>query len=88
MVGSLFAEKSDGLREEAEGEKEHKVEAKCSLVLMPGSLLVFKDSAYAGKLSGFFRCWANALAYLNFSFDPTGVPQILQNLFNCVLKKK
>ena len=37
----------------AEGEKEHKVEATCSVVLMPGSLLVFKDSAYTGEFSGF-----------------------------------
>jgi len=87
VVGLLFAEKSDGLCEEAQGEKEHKVEAKCSLVLMPGSLLVFKDSAYAGKLSDFFRNWANALAYLNFPFCPKGVSQILRNLLNCVFNK-
>ena len=37
-----------------EGEKEHKVEPTCSLVLMPGSLLVFKDSAYTGKTQGLF----------------------------------
>jgi len=61
VVGLLFDEKLDGLHEEVQGEKEHKVEATCSLVLMPGSLLVFKDSAYAGKLRGLFRCWANAL---------------------------
>ena len=53
----LFAEKLDGLHEEAQtqqGEKEYNIEATCSLVLMPRSLLVFKDSAYAGKLRGVY----------------------------------
>lgn len=47
----VSAEKSH--EEPKEGEKEHRVESTCSLVLMPGSLLVFKDSAYTGKLRGF-----------------------------------
>lgn len=46
MIELLFIKKLD---DEAHGEREQKGEATCSLVLMPGSLLVFKDSAYAGQ---------------------------------------
>lgn len=49
----MSAEKSHEEAQTQEGEKEHKVEATCSLVLMPSSLLVFKDSAYTGKIRGF-----------------------------------
>lgn len=38
--------------DEAHGEREQKGEATCSLVLMPGSLLVFKDSSYTDYLHG------------------------------------
>jgi len=54
-------DKNDGLREETQGEKEHEVEAKCSLVLMPGSLLVFKDSAYADYLHGIDEAYEDLL---------------------------
>ena len=47
------AEKSHEEAQTKEGEKEHRAESTCSLVLMPGSLLVFKDSAYTGIFTGF-----------------------------------
>jgi hypothetical protein len=53
MAVEVSAEESHEEAQTKEGEKEHKVEATCSLVLMPGSLLVFKDSAYTGKIRGF-----------------------------------
>ncbi|KAG0558732.1 hypothetical protein KC19_10G049600 [Ceratodon purpureus] len=55
------AEKSHEEAQTKEGEKEHRAESTCSLVLMPGSLLVFKDSAYTDYLHGIDEAYEDLL---------------------------
>lgn len=71
-VVEVFTDKSHEEPQRKEDEKEHKVESTCSLILMPGSLLVFKDSAYTGNLGGFILGYLESLiywrVYLNIPF--------------------
>lgn len=57
-------ENPDGLLEpsqKTQGGRDHPVQATCSLVLMPRSLLVFKDSAYTEYLHGIDEAYEDLL---------------------------